>query len=1001
MKKFLVELLIIVFLISLVCLYLPQLVFQYKIPSERESLLYYFPLFKLVTNIIKSGYLPLWNPYYSSGTPLLANPHATILYPINFLLFRLFPYKLAYPMVLSIHFFLAGFFTYLLSKKIGLSRLSALLSAICYMFSSWLLNCIYIPVMLFSSLWLPVILYLVETIITNPRYSIFSLACVSVAVASFSGCLQIIYGAFLVSVLYGIFKLIILNLEYNVKIEKIALYTIMDLVILIIFLLAVIISITLPQKIYLKKIVLEKKFLLFILAYALFLLISIRLGAKIKNININFRSFIYGTSIVIAVFFCGFLLSAIQLVPTFEWSKYIIPKGNLPICTYLNYSLTLKTIINELFTGAGLSELKTGIFIGTTAFLLILSSFFTIKRHFLFYVLFFSITVLLSLACVIEGPNLFFLSPFLQRLFFPYSILCIVSFSLSILAGLALENLILLSSEENDVESILKRLAPLIIFWLFLTLVLTLLGMQKGIPLIIPGFCVIILFYLFPERFIKTRLLPGAIILFNAIELHPIFAKALHREQRKLSFISFEKIENIESHPAIKFIKRDKGLFRIAIFPIAEQILFFDLATESSKASVFFHPNYLALAGLYSSHNDELFPLKKYNEYLNYLREQNLSSVLLQLLNIKYLLSNRHIESLNYSLVYDGAVKVYCIKKYLPRLYLVHQAKVSSDRDTIYDWLTQSDFDPKNTVILNENYSQITERLSYKIGEHDFSRLPYSITAVSSANMEQGFFASIKLNKDEIADNKRGYNIAVIDPISGDLDDAITFNPASSRESVKFVNYLLNIPDGKLVVLADKGASYRYLSDAVIAALNTIGAKCDFSKADGKANWCHVIIGIKGASVGTALESFQRCYAKVSLPYSKPVLYRFRKKARTKSTQELLKLVEYKPNRIICSVNVSSPAFLVLSEVHYPGWRVYVDNQPQKILQVNGIFRAIYLEEGNHMVKFCFLPNSFVIGSIISSLSLLILLIIPVINKRRILVNFRFKNETFYHSSSL
>src|SRR5688572_24739362 len=37
----------------------------------------------LSIDLIKQGELPLWNPYYLSGTPLLANLQAASLYPLN------------------------------------------------------------------------------------------------------------------------------------------------------------------------------------------------------------------------------------------------------------------------------------------------------------------------------------------------------------------------------------------------------------------------------------------------------------------------------------------------------------------------------------------------------------------------------------------------------------------------------------------------------------------------------------------------------------------------------------------------------------------------------------------------------------------------------------------------------------------------------------------------------------------------------------------------------
>jgi uncharacterized membrane protein YfhO len=70
--------------------------------------------------------------------------------------------------------------------------------------------------------------------------------------------------------------------------------------------------------------------------------------------------------------------------------------------------------------------------------------------------------------------------------------------------------------------------------------------------------------------------------------------------------------------------------------------------------------------------------------------------------------------------------------------------------------------------------------------------------------------------------------------------------------------------------------------------------------------------------------------------------------------------INWKPNRII--VNAAGPGILVLSEIAYPGWRVYVDGEQVSIEKYNDILRAVKLLPGNHEVKFLFYPLSVYIG---------------------------------------
>jgi len=72
-------------------------------------------------------------------------------------------------------------------------------------------------------------------------------------------------------------------------------------------------------------------------------------------------------------------------------------------------------------------------------------------------------------------------------------------------------------------------------------------------------------------------------------------------------------------------------------------------------------------------------------------------------------------------------------------------------------------------------------------------------------------------------------------------------------------------------------------------------------------------------------------------------------------------------NDIEIDAQVPAPAYLVLSEIYIPGWRVEIDGHPSKILPANFTFRAVYLEPGAHHVRMFFLPTSWIIGLTISA----------------------------------
>ena len=97
-------------------------------------------------------------------------------------------------------------------------------------------------------------------------------------------------------------------------------------------------------------------------------------------------------------------------------------------------------------------------------------------------------------------------------------------------------------------------------------------------------------------------------------------------------------------------------------------------------------------------------------------------------------------------------------------------------------------------------------------------------------------------------------------------------------------------------------------------------------------------------------------------------------KFETRNTKhETANIIEYQPNEVIIEAIVDDAKFLVLSDTFYPGWKVYVDGEQKKIYRADYILRAVYLEKGEHIVRFTYDPFSFKIGSIVTLITILII----------------------------
>ena len=92
-------------------------------------------------------------------------------------------------------------------------------------------------------------------------------------------------------------------------------------------------------------------------------------------------------------------------------------------------------------------------------------------------------------------------------------------------------------------------------------------------------------------------------------------------------------------------------------------------------------------------------------------------------------------------------------------------------------------------------------------------------------------------------------------------------------------------------------------------------------------------------------------------------------------------LVSYQPNHLIYNSESSTDQFSVFSEIYYDkGWNVYLDGKEYDYFRANYLLRAMIVPAGKHKIEFRFEPKSYIIGTIVSSAtSVLIILLIVVL----------------------
>ena len=92
---------------------------------------------------------------------------------------------------------------------------------------------------------------------------------------------------------------------------------------------------------------------------------------------------------------------------------------------------------------------------------------------------------------------------------------------------------------------------------------------------------------------------------------------------------------------------------------------------------------------------------------------------------------------------------------------------------------------------------------------------------------------------------------------------------------------------------------------------------------------------------------------------------------------------KYGQQESIIKVVSDRNGFLFVSDLFYPGWRAYIDGKESKIYRANYAFRAIFVPEGEHEIKFAYRPDSFFSGLKVSGLSALSLLMFGFVLGRR------------------
>jgi hypothetical protein len=141
---------------------------------------------RLLKQALSHGELPFWNPYMSSGTPVLANAQSSLFYPGTYV-FALFDFGLALKIHVVAHALLACFFMTLLARSLGMKAWPARLAGMVYAFNGFAVLHFQLPPHLQVYAWTPLTVYSLRQAVLQKTRASFVSGVLSLALLFFCG----------------------------------------------------------------------------------------------------------------------------------------------------------------------------------------------------------------------------------------------------------------------------------------------------------------------------------------------------------------------------------------------------------------------------------------------------------------------------------------------------------------------------------------------------------------------------------------------------------------------------------------------------------------------------------------------------------------------------------------------------------------------------------------------------------------------------------------------
>ncbi|GIV85380.1 MAG: hypothetical protein KatS3mg052_2387 [Candidatus Roseilinea sp.] len=123
-----------------------------------------YPWKRFIIKSLAEGELPLWNPYLFAGVPFLAAGQHSAMYPFS-LLYYVLPLEKAYGWFTVLQLGLAGVFAFIFMQTLGIRHYGALFAGVAYQLSGFFVVSVVFQMIIAGAAWLPLILAMCERVI--------------------------------------------------------------------------------------------------------------------------------------------------------------------------------------------------------------------------------------------------------------------------------------------------------------------------------------------------------------------------------------------------------------------------------------------------------------------------------------------------------------------------------------------------------------------------------------------------------------------------------------------------------------------------------------------------------------------------------------------------------------------------------------------------------------------------------------------------------------------